>query len=182
MALLHGWAGYSFIWSNKFNVCFKSLSVVISSLLQEGVTALAMASQNQHISVVKLLLEAKTNPNIQAKVILDTVMTVGVYFQCVAHWCVFKQWDMKQLVITQLPDVQCFMISIIYAAYKTHREKDNNHMVAAIAFTCVHWEWMHSYYSLMMYVNVTLLGMNDACLECIYFREEIHVAVIFAGV
>ena len=39
-------------------------------LLQEGVTALGMASQEGHVAVVKLLLEAKAKTDIQAKVTL----------------------------------------------------------------------------------------------------------------
>jgi len=37
-------------------------------VLQQGVTALGIASQEGHISVVKLLLEAKAKADIQAEV------------------------------------------------------------------------------------------------------------------
>ena len=66
---------YFLIYSNGFDVCFCVLSTKscwICSLLfvlQQGVTALGMASQNGHISVVKLLLEAKAKTDIQAEVI-----------------------------------------------------------------------------------------------------------------
>ena len=42
-------------------------------LLQEGVTALGMASQEGHVAVVKLLLEAKAKTDIQAKVTLAAI-------------------------------------------------------------------------------------------------------------
>ena len=66
---------YFLIYSNGFDVCFCALSAkscLICSLLfvlQQGVTALGMASQEGHISVVKLLLEAKAKTDIQAEVI-----------------------------------------------------------------------------------------------------------------
>ena len=46
---------------------------ILLLLLQEGVTALGMASQAGHVAVVKLLLEAKAKTDIQAKVTLATM-------------------------------------------------------------------------------------------------------------
>ena len=55
-----------------FFCALSAKSCLICSLLfvlQQGVTALGVASQNGHISVVKLLLEAKAKTDIQAEVI-----------------------------------------------------------------------------------------------------------------
>ena len=49
------------------------LDVATLLLLQEGVTALGMASQEGHVAVVKLLLEAKAKTDIQAKVTLAAI-------------------------------------------------------------------------------------------------------------
>ena len=48
------------------------------SPLQDGATALFMASQNGHTAVVKLLLEAKAKPDVPAKVMLTAVAFDGV--------------------------------------------------------------------------------------------------------
>ena len=57
------------------HLCTLAMSVsvwikLLILLLQEGVTALGMASQEGHVAVVKLLLEAKAKTDIQAKVTL----------------------------------------------------------------------------------------------------------------
>ena len=46
------------------------LNKVTHTTLQEGVTALGMASQEGHVAAVKLLLEAKAKTDRQAKVTL----------------------------------------------------------------------------------------------------------------
>ena len=48
------------------------------SPLQDGGTALFMASQNGHTAVVKLLLEAKAKPDVPAKVMFTAVAFDGV--------------------------------------------------------------------------------------------------------
>ena len=48
------------------------------SPLQDGGTALLMASQNGHIAVVKLLLEAKAKPDVPNKVMFTAVAFDGV--------------------------------------------------------------------------------------------------------
>ena len=48
------------------------------SPLQDGGTALFMASQNGHIAVVKLLLEAKAKPDVPNKVMFTAVAFDGV--------------------------------------------------------------------------------------------------------
>ena len=48
------------------------------SPLQDGGTALFMASQNGHTAVVKLLLEAKAKPDVPNKVMFTALAFVGV--------------------------------------------------------------------------------------------------------
>ena len=48
------------------------------SPLQNGSTALFMASQNGHTAVVKLLLEAKAKPDVPNKVMFTAVAFDGV--------------------------------------------------------------------------------------------------------
>ena len=48
------------------------------SPLQDGGTALFVASQNGHTSVVKLLLEAKAKPDVPIKVMFTAVAFDGV--------------------------------------------------------------------------------------------------------
>ena len=57
------------------HLCTLAMSVSVWTkllilLLQEGVTALGMASQEGHVAAVKLLLEAKAKTDRQAKVTL----------------------------------------------------------------------------------------------------------------
>ena len=57
------------------HLCTLAMSVsvwikLLILLLQEGVTALGMASQEGHVAAVKLLLEAKAKTDRQAKVTL----------------------------------------------------------------------------------------------------------------
>ena len=46
--------------------------------LQDGCTALFMASQNGHTAVVKLLLEAKAKPDVPDEVMLTAVAFDGI--------------------------------------------------------------------------------------------------------
>ena len=50
----------------------------ILSPLQNGSTALFIASQNGHTTVVKLLLEAKAKPDVPNKVMFTAVAVDGV--------------------------------------------------------------------------------------------------------
>ena len=57
--------------------------------LQDGVTALNMASQKGHTAVVKLLLEAKAKPDLQNKVTFAVVACSAiVHLLCLVHWLV----------------------------------------------------------------------------------------------
>ena len=51
---------------------------LLSLPLQDGGTALFVASQNGHTAVVKLLLEAKAKPDVPNKVMFTAVAFYGV--------------------------------------------------------------------------------------------------------